>query len=158
MHIRLIPALETHELRRLVLRKGDRSAVVEWPGDEHPDGFHVGAFIGASCIGIASFQPERNGHFEGRKHYRLRGMATHPEHQGKGVGSALLRHALDHLHVKEADLLWCNARETAIRFYAHAGFRVSGSPFMIEGIGVHFVMYLPLLREAPSSPVLASWT
>lgn len=115
-----------------------------WPGDDHPEGFHLGAFIGGACIGIASFRPEAGPLLPGENQYRLRGMATHPAHQGTGVGSAILRSAIALLRGRQAGLLWCNAREVALSFYVHNGFRTEGEPFLIEGIGIHHLMYRAL--------------
>jgi len=144
MHIRTIPSADTHLLRRLVLRNNDADAVVIWSGDDHPEGFHLGAFIGDQCIGIASFRPEANSLFPGQNHYRLRGMATHPDHQGSGIGSELLRSAITILRERQADQLWCNARKVALPFYERNGFRTEGEPFLMEVIGAHYLMYQPL--------------
>lgn len=117
---------------------------MEWPVDDHPEGFHIGAFIGDECIGIASFRPEECPMLQGPEPYRLRGMATHPDHQGQGVGTELLRSAMDMLRERHTGLLWCNAREVALSFYARSGFRTEGEPFVIPGIGVHYLMYRTL--------------
>ena len=68
-------------------------------------------------------------------------MATLPEQQGSGVGKALVRFALDHLRGLHADLVWCNAREKATGFYAGMGFSPKGNLFLLEGIGMHQLMY-----------------
>ena len=39
------------------------------------------------------------------------------------------------------DVLWCNARMVAIRFYKSLGFKIIGDIFNIEGIGPHYYMY-----------------
>ncbi|MEO8733840.1 MAG: GNAT family N-acetyltransferase [Flavobacteriales bacterium] len=127
-----------------MLRNNDAEALVEWPGDDHPEGFHLGAFIGDECVCIASFRPEANAMLQGTRPYRLRGMATHPDHQGTGVGTQLLRSAIVLLRERQADLLWCNAREVALSFYAHSDFLTQGEPFLIAGIGTHYLMYRTL--------------
>jgi GNAT superfamily N-acetyltransferase len=144
MRVRTIHPVDTHPLRRLVLRNNDPLAEVVWPGDDHPEGFHLGAFIGTRCIGIASFRPEANPLLQGQRHYRLRGMATHPDHQGTGVGTGILHSAIGLLREHKADLLWCNAREVALPFYGHNGFETEGGPFLVPGIGVHHLMYRKL--------------
>lgn len=144
MRVRTIPPESTHPLRRLVLRNNDPDAVVIWPGDDHPEGFHLGAFIKGQCVCVASFRPETPPLLQGPTPYRLRGMATHPDHQGAGIGGALLRSAISMLRERQVGLLWCNAREVALAFYGRAGFRTEGEPFLIEGIGTHHLMYLAL--------------
>ncbi|MFN9985537.1 MAG: GNAT family N-acetyltransferase [Pirellula sp.] len=56
-----------------------------------------------------------------------------------GVGGELLNyvHRMAKLHGWE---LWCNARESAVSFYAKYGWRVEGEPFEIPKIGPHYVM------------------
>jgi hypothetical protein len=53
----------------------------------------------------------------------------------------MLRFGLDHVHGLKTDLVWCNARDGAKGFYAREGFVPEGAPFMIEGIGLHHLMY-----------------
>ena len=94
MYIRTITPAGTYPLRRLVLRDNDADALVAWPGDDHPKGFHLGAFLDDDLIGVASFRPESDPLLQGERPYRLRGMATHPDHQGMGVGTEILRSAI----------------------------------------------------------------
>lgn len=56
-----------------------------------------------------------------------------------GVGGALLNyvHRMAKLHGWE---LWCNARESAVSFYAKYGWSVEGELFEIPKIGPHYVM------------------
>ena len=95
-------------------------------------------------IYIGSFYNEKQEQLRGWKQYRLRGMATHPDHRSKGLGSKLMRFAMDHLNNQKADLLWCNARENALEFYKRLGFAIEGPPFDVPGIGEHFLMYRKL--------------
>lgn len=140
MHIRFIKASDTHSLRHRVLRPHQTIEDCDYPNDRNLESFHLGAFLGGHLIGIGSFYPERNDALKGWKQYRLRGMATHPEFHGQGVGRQLLEFAFDHLHAKKCDLLWCNARVNAKGFYERMGFAVHGEPFTLEGIGEHYVM------------------
>lgn len=71
---------------------------------------------------------------------QLRGMAVLEEHQGSGVGKALLQHV--HGMARENDWqLWCNARTKAVPFYAKLGWCVDGEAFDVPGIGKHFKMF-----------------
>ena len=56
-----------------------------------------------------------------------------------GVGGELLNyvHRMAKLQGWE---LWCNARESAVSFYAKHGWRAEGEPFEIPKIGPHYVM------------------
>lgn len=142
MHVRFIQPESTHELRQLVLRPAQGIDEMNWSLDHAEDSFHLGALIGKRCIAVATFMPQRNEQLRGWKQYRLRGMATHPDHQGKGYGHQLLRFGLDHLQQQSVDLVWCNARAGAVRFYAKAAFVPVQEPFNIHGIGIHQLMCL----------------
>ena len=50
-------------------------------------------------------------------------MATAPELQGQGVGTRVLRTAVDLVASAGGTLIWCNARVSALGFYERAGFR-----------------------------------
>lgn len=144
MRIRFIKPIETHHLRQQVLRPRQPLEEMEWSMDLAKDSFHLGMELNEQLICVASFLRERNELLKGWKQFRLRGMATHPDHQGKGAGSKVLRFGLDHLRTLKADLVWCNAREKAKDFYAKEGFCTEGPPFDIPGIGLHHLMYLRL--------------
>jgi GNAT superfamily N-acetyltransferase len=141
MEPRIIGVTETLPLRLKVLRPGGVPADCHFPSDEHPEAFHVGVFDAGCCICIGSFSPERHPGLAGDASYRLRGMATDPEHQGRGAGRVLLEHALAVLRQRGCTLLWCNARLNALGFYERSGFAVQGEQFDIPGIGPHFLMW-----------------
>ncbi|MCH8318681.1 MAG: GNAT family N-acetyltransferase [Bacteroidetes bacterium] len=72
--------------------------------------------------------------------WRLRGMATIPEVQNQGCGSALLSECIKHVKKNGGAEFWCNARIGAVKFYEAHGFVCIGDVFEIAGIGQHFVM------------------
>lgn len=61
---------------------------------------------------------KNNGH---KPIYRLERMVVHPDHQGKGIGSIALKHAL-----KDADdkVMLSTQEERNVRFYERLGFKV----------------------------------
>ena len=149
MRIRFIKSAETHVLRQHVLRPTQAIAEMEWSHDDAEGSFHLGAEEDRDgsddrLISVASFVRERCLQLPGSHQYRLRGMATAQEHRGKGIGAALLRFGLEHLHHLKADLVWCNAREGALGFYEREGFTSQGAAFMIEGIGLHHLLFRQL--------------
>jgi GNAT superfamily N-acetyltransferase len=109
-------------------------------GDNDELTFHLGAFVDKKLVSVASFYFEKNEKFSEPYQYRLRGMATIPEHQGQGLSSALLRTAFPVIKQNQCNLLWCNAREKAMGFYEKLGFRPTGEPFSIPHIGKHILM------------------
>lgn len=144
MRIRYIKAGETYPLRQLVLRPKQQLEEMDWSGDHVGTTFHVGVEIHRELVSVASFMLERNEQMRGWRQYRLRGMATRPDQQGKGTGKALVLFALEHLRDLKADLVWCNAREKVTGFYNGMGFLPQGELFMLEGIGMHQLMFLRL--------------
>lgn len=149
VEIRIIDFKQTIPLRSALLRPGKPLDEVLFPGDDHEDSFHLGAFpTGSSTrpdskpLAVASFHPNRHPDFPETLQYQLRGMATDPAHQGKGLGRELIRFALSYLKERGVNLLWCNAREDAIPFYLKTGFRETGPLFMIPDVCLHRVMYI----------------
>lgn len=147
MRIRFIRTEQTYPLRLLVLRPGGVEQDCHWANDRLEGSFHLASQIGEHIIAIASFYPEKHRLLQGWKQFRLRGMATHPEFQGQGVGARLLGFAIDHLRAQHADRLWCNARKSAAELYTRAGFIIEGEEFDIPGIGPHYLMHRSLTLQ-----------
>ena len=142
--IRFIQAADVLPLRAAVLRNGQRAPQdCVFVGDDDPAAFHVGVEQDEQVVCVASLLPQAREGYPG-KGYQLRGMATYPEHQSKGLGSQLVRFALAHLQQNDVDYIWCNAREAAFPFYQNLGFIFISESFEIPGIGPHKAMYLPL--------------
>lgn len=144
--IKFITAEDTLPLRSRVLRNGLAPAECYFEADQLPTTFHLGYFHPDIIpVSILSCQLESMEGYEGLG-YRLRGMATDSDWQGKGLGSHLLQEAITYLtNDLHADYLWCNARRIAYGFYRNMGFQfVSEEEFEIPGIGPHMVAYKPL--------------
>lgn len=149
MQIRPITAAETRPLRAEILRPGQPPESLVLYGDDTPGSFHVGAFVDGALVGTATIyrEPMPTGTDPGRpgldpaNAFRLRGMATQTHLQGQGLGRAVLQRCIEHVRDAGADVLWCNARSSALGFYQKLGFETVGDEFDIEGIGPHFVMW-----------------
>jgi len=146
MHATLIPLEATYPLRLEVLRPGGTLADCHFQSDAVPGAFHVGTFLDGRCVAVGSFSPEGHALLAATTPYRLRGMASAADVRGRGAGRLLLDVAHAELDRRGADLLWCNAREAAIPFYARMGFTGDGPFFDIAGIGAHQVMHRPIER------------
>lgn len=141
MVVKFIKAAETYPLRLKVLRPGGIEEDCHFPNDRLEGAFHFGVHYNGDRITVASFYPEKHPALNAWKPYRLRGMATDPDHQGKGAGKRLMLFAMEHLKAQKADLVWCNARLVAVPFYERLGFEKTGDQFDIPGIGPHFLMF-----------------
>lgn len=126
-----IEAAQTHDLRRRVLR-GGRDEHLVFPEDALPGAFHLGARPGPGkpLVAVASFAPEATPHRPARQAARLRGMVTEPDLQGQGYGRRLLAEAVTRLRADGFDVLWANARDSAVGFYDRLGFEVVGEGFL----------------------------
>ncbi len=127
-------------LRHAVLRKNQPVESCYYLDDEMQGCFHLGVTRDESVNSIASFYPQSHKDLVCNQPYRLRGMATNPAYQGQGLGKKLLLESFEILKSKNADVLWCNARITALPFYKKLNFQVVGTEFEIEGIGPHYLM------------------
>ena len=139
MNYRVISAKDTYQLRWRVLRPHQNISEMAYPFDDHPKAFHGGALNNQNIIGIVSLYPMDMDDSESFAHWRLRGMAVLPEHQGAGIGRQLVLNCLEYAKNNGAQSIWCNARTKALDFYLRLGFKREGDEFDISGIGPHYV-------------------
>lgn len=141
--IKFITTDQTLDLRSSELRSGLDRSLCGFEGDDDEGSFHVGFFQDAALVSIATFHRQAREGFSG-KGYQLRGMVTHPDFQGNGIGNQLLNFSIVYLKGQGTNYLWCNAREIAYKFYLGIGFEFISSPFELPKIGMHRVMYLKI--------------
>lgn len=91
-------------------------------------------------VSVASFYFENHPEIPNEYQFRLRGMATDSEHRDKGLSSELLRVAFPIIKNNHVEIVWCNARSSAVGFYEKVGFKKIGSEFEIPDIGPHYLM------------------
>lgn len=139
--IRQISASEIIIVRHPVLRKGRSIESCVFKGDQEKTTFHFGYFENEKIIGVVSLFESKNGTFIVEKQFQIRGMAVLENHQKKGIGNALIVHCEKFATKQKAALIWFNAREKAVPFYIKMGFQISGTPFEIDTIGIHYLMY-----------------
>jgi GNAT superfamily N-acetyltransferase len=116
-------------------------------GDERPETFHLAALDGnpPSVIGIATLLPHATVlRMSAVRPFQLRGMAVHPDRQGRGIGRLMLDGAFERLRLIEADVLWANARDEALGFYRTMGMEVIGDGFLTETGRPHHTVVLDL--------------
>jgi GNAT superfamily N-acetyltransferase len=150
IHLRLIDGADSRELRRRVLRPQCTPAD-RLPGDDLPNAVHLGAIdergtIVGACFVAPEPCPWRS---DGADAWRLRSMATEPARQREGIGSAVLDAAITHVAALGVPLLWCHAREPAIRFYEQHGFVGAGDIYRDPETGLP---HLHMARELPGDP------
>jgi GNAT superfamily N-acetyltransferase len=123
--IRIITAQDTLACRQSVLWPDKPLSHVMLTGDDNA--LHLGVFIDDQLIGVGSF-------FSDGTKARLRKLAILPAHQKKGLGATIVQRGVDLLGQDGVTLLWCDARESAQKFYANLGFTISGNVFYKSGV------------------------
>lgn len=139
--IKEITAQETFLVRNLVLRLEKPIETCFFDGDNSEQTKHFGYFDNTKIVGVVSVYKNKNAIFKFPNQYQIRGMAILEEFQGNGCGKLLVKHCEDYLISSEANLIWFNARETAVPFYEKLGYTKNGFPFVITDVGIHFLMF-----------------
>lgn len=139
--IKKINYLDTFPVRSAVLRQGKPIETCSFLGDDAVDTTHFGLYIENNIIGIASVFKTNNKNFDIKNQFQLRGMAILEEYQSAGFGKLLLEEIFNIIESNQVELLWFNARESAVSFYEKLGCIKKGAPFEIPEIGPHFLMY-----------------
>ena len=137
--IKHISSVETHSVRKIVLRPNQDDKSVIFEGDDLENTFHFGLYVDRKLVSVASIykRPLKDRDSNG---WQLRAMATLPEYQGKGFGSKLLKACINSVKENKGSCIWCNARKNAVNYYKKFGFEVISDEFEIANIGPHYVM------------------
>ncbi len=125
MEIKTISWQDAIPVRHRVLWPNKSSDFCHVTGDK--EALHFGVYMDKKLVSVASLYIDST-------EARLRKFATVESYQGKGIGSALLKHML--LAAKEKGLryFWCDARESAKAFYQRFGLEVEGDRFYKSGV------------------------
>jgi GNAT superfamily N-acetyltransferase len=116
------------DLRREMLRLPLGLELMEADTAGEQDEHLVAAFEGERMIGCVVLRPLADGAVQ------LRQMAVRNDHQGRGVGSALVAFAETLARDEGFRRIVIHARTTATGFYEKAGYRVEGGQFLEIGI------------------------
>lgn len=141
LSVEQVEPARTLALRRAVLRPHQSLAEIATETGR-PGTFAVAALLDGVVTCCAIALPEPSPDFPDRDgSWRLRGMATAPEHRSEGLGAMVLDRIVDEVRSRGASLLWCNARLRAQAFYERAGFAVIGEGWDDPTIGPHQRMW-----------------
>lgn len=91
------------------------------------EGVHLGLYVNNHLTSVVSLFNKANS-------CQFRKFATLASAQGKGYGSLLLDHVIQHVKVIGMVKLWCNARVSAASFYAKFGFTETDDRSVSNGI------------------------
>jgi len=84
------------------------------------------ALAGEEVVGFVSYAPQAREFVSVRPGSEIVALYVLKEHQGKGVGTALLARALELLPERKVALFVLRGNEGAVGFYRHKGFRFTG--------------------------------
>ncbi|MGZ3751413.1 MAG: GNAT family N-acetyltransferase [Mucilaginibacter sp.] len=124
IHIEQIRPELTWRLRQQVLYPPQK--LYEMELEEDNDGVHFGAFTDNALAGIVSL-------FQNDSVFQFRKLAVLPEFQKMGIGNSLLSRVEEYTLAEGGNLIWCNARVSAIGFYIKAGYAHTGRSFSKNG-------------------------
>lgn len=145
LEIKIIPTELTYKVRQPVLRPGKPIESCFFDGDDLHSTVHFGLFIDSDLLGVVSIFKNSSPFFSYNNQYQIRGMAVLDTQQGKGLGGLLIKKVEEYLSQTNTEIIWFNARESAVNFYKKMEYSVTGEPFEIPNIGKHIIMYKKLL-------------
>ena len=105
--------------------------------DDDPTGRHCGVLVDGEVVAVCSMFNEPSPIVAATPAWRIRGMATLPDHQSHGYGGMLLESFVDWVAANGGGLMWANLRLAAIPFYERHGFRPHGEPFATASGALH---------------------
>ena len=142
--IKEISAFETIIVRHPVLRFGKPIESCRFEGDDLPTTSHFGLFYEDQLSAVISVFEEKSILFFEENQFQIRGMAVLEQHQKKGFGEALLKYCENQIRNNRVEIIWFNARQTAIGFYEKSQYQKIGDGFEIADIGIHYVLFKKL--------------
>jgi len=141
IEIKKINTFDTIIVRHPVLRLGKPIKSCHFDGDDLPTTSHFGLFLENKLVGVISAFQVKNKLFSEEIQYQIRGMAVLEEFQKRGFGEQLLQFCENEIRIKKGELIWFNARQTALGFYKKLGYAIIGGQFEIPDVGPHYVLF-----------------
>ena len=112
------------------------SCVLGWstpgpvPGDEDSTVTHLAEVDDdGGLVGVVSFLPHPCPNRPGSPAIYLYGMAVRPRYQRRGIGTKVMREVIARSLRSRVAVVWADAREDAVPFYAGLGAEVVGEPY-----------------------------
>ena len=141
IEIKKITSTQTIIVRHPVLRYGKPIESCHFEGDDLPTTSHFGLYFEKQLVAIISSFKVQNKLFSEENQYQIRGMAVLDEFQKKGFGEAILNYCENEIKLKKGNLIWFNARKTAVGFYKKSGYKILGDRFEIPDVGPHYILF-----------------
>ena len=144
LSLKIVKSDDLLNLRSKILRNNLDPNLCRFPGDKEINSFHVGAFNGNTLIGGVSVMKNECKKKELPNCFQLRGLFVDKEFQHNGIGKTIINFIENRLRNSGVNYLWMNARESAVLFYLKLNYSNSKISYVINEIGLHYLMYKKL--------------
>ena len=144
LSLKIVKSEDLLNLRSKILRNNLDPNLCRFPGDKEINSFHLGAFNGNTLIGGVSVMKNECKKKELPNCYQLRGLFVDKEFQHNGIGKTIVNFVENRLRDSGVNYLWMNARESAVLFYLKLNYSNSKISYVINEIGLHYLMYKKL--------------
>ena len=141
LSLKIVKSDDLLNLRSKILRNNLDPNLCRFPGDKEINSFHVGAFNGNTLIGGVSVMKNECKKKELPNCFQLRGLFVDKEFQHNGIGKTIVNFVENRLRDSGVNYLWMNARESAVLFYLKLNYSNSKISYVINEIGLHYLMY-----------------
>ena len=144
LSLKIVKSDDLLNLRSKILRNNLDPNLCRFPGDKEINSFHVGAFNGNTLIGGVSVMKNECKKKQLPNCFQLRGLFVDKEFQHNGIGKTIVNFVENRLRDSGVNYLWMNARESAVLFYLKLNYSNSKISYVINEIGLHYLMYKKL--------------
>ena len=144
LSLKIVKSDDLLNLRSKILRNNLDPNLCRFPGDKEINSFHIGAFNGNTLIGGVSIMKNECKKKELPNCFQLRGLFVDKEFQHNGIGKTIVNFVENRLRDSGVNYLWMNARESAVLFYLKLNYSNSKISYVINEIGLHYLMYKKL--------------
>lgn len=144
LSLKIVKSDDLLNLRSKILRNNLDPNLCRFPGDKEINSFHIGAFNGNTLIGGVSVMKKECKKKELPNCFQLRGLFVDKEFQHNGIGKTIVNFVENRLRDSGVNYLWMNARESAVLFYLKLNYSNSKISYVINEIGLHYLMYKKL--------------
>lgn len=144
LSLKIVKSDDLLNLRSKILRNNLDPNLCRFPGDKEINSFHIGAFNGNTLIGGVSVMKNECKKKELPNCFQLRGLFVDKEFQHNGIGKTIVNFVENRLRDGGVNYLWMNARESAVLFYLKLNYSNSKISYVINEIGLHYLMYKKL--------------
>ena len=144
LSLKIVKSEDLLDLRSKILRNNLDPNLCRFPGDTEINSFHIGAFNRNTLVGGVSVMKNECKKKKLPNCFQLRGLFVDIEFQKNGIGKTIVNFVENRLRDSGVNYLWMNARESAVLFYLKLNYTNSKISYLINEIGLHYLIYKKL--------------